>query len=315
VERSILALTQHTGPVSEWLAQRIESRESFAAWLCAQLSDFGTRYLEQSAQRFMVVEALAQDGVELGQVLERLFERAHPLWNYDPRFLRRAKTQRLAFVGADTGGSSWSALAGPLSDICPEAIAHHTGDPSALTVLNVHLGVPLFALRRIGQYRTHYAEALWRGKLPLHTTNVLALSGDLVPIRRLKIHPTTLFAIGLALDVIQSDPDERYVAPRAAGKTIRLSAHKERSAALMGMDAATCREVQRRLGVLVAQEGAETIRARLDAYATDAPGLADWEVKGIVEFCRSDERENETPVRKETAQPRAGDATKPLRPR
>jgi hypothetical protein len=181
-----------------------------------------------------------------------------------------------------------------------------------LTILSVHLGVPLFALRRIGQYRTHYAEALWRGKLPLHTTNALALCGDLVPIRRLKTHPATLFATGLALGVIRPDLDGRYIAPRGASKTIRLSAHKERSAALMGMDAATCREVARQVEALVAREGVEAVRARLDAYATDAPGLADWEVKGIVAFCGTDEQEDETPAPAKAPPPKVSDATKPL---
>ena len=54
----------------------------------------------------------------------------------------------------------------------------------------------------------------------------------------------------------------------------------------MSMDGPTCREVQRRLDDLVAREGVAVVDTRLEEYATDIPGLADWEVKSIVEFGR-----------------------------
>lgn len=68
-----------------------------------------------------------------------------------------------------------------------------------------------------------------------------------------------------------------YVASRGQGKTIRLSTPKVRSVALMGIDQPVYREVQRRLDALVVQRGAEAIGARIEEYATDVPGLADWE--------------------------------------
>ncbi len=55
----------------------------------------------------------------------------------------------------------------------------------------------------------------------------------------------------------------------------------------MGMDAAACREVERRLDVLVANKGPQAVRTLLDEYVTAVPGLADWEVRGILEFCRT----------------------------
>ena len=265
----------------------IESPDSFEQWLYDQVSRFGDRFIQPSIEQFTVADALTSNGTQLGPVVERLFERAHPLWNYDPRFLRRAVTEKMTVVGANTQDNGWSKLAEHVAQAEPEIVLHHTGDPSALIVLTVHQGVPLFALRRIGQYRNHYAEVLWRGKLPMHTTNTLLLADDLIPMRRrLRMRPATLFSAGLALNVIRRDPDGRYVAPRDGNKTIRLSAQKERAAALMGMDGPTCREVQRRLNALVAQKGAKAIDARLEEYATDVPGLADWEVRGIVEFGR-----------------------------
>jgi hypothetical protein len=289
-QRLLSALLDSSGQVSHWLGRCVESADSFGLWLHDQVARFGAQCLEPSVDRFTLNEALTSNGTRIEPVLERLFERAYPLWNYDPRFLSRAKTQRMTFVGANTQADGWPRLAGVVAEAEPEIILHHTGDPSALIVMTVHQGVPLFALRRIGQYRNHYAEALWRGKLPIHTTNSLVLADDLIPMRRrMRVGPATLFSTGLALDVIRRDPDGRYVAPREEGKTIRLSAQKERAVALMGMDGPTCREVQRRLDALVAREGPEAIEARLDEYTTDVPGLEDWEVKGIVEFGRAQE--------------------------
>jgi hypothetical protein len=260
-----------------------------------------------------VSDALSSNGARLEPIVERLFERAYPLWNYDPRFLRRAKTERMTFIGANTQESSWTQMAELVVKAQPEVILHHTGDSSALIVMTIHQGVPLFALRRIGQYRNHYAEALWRGKLPIHTTNALALADDLIPMRRrMQVRPATLFSVALALDVIHRDPDGRYVAPRSENKTIRLSAHKEHAVALMGMDGTTCREVQRRLDALVKRRGVQAIEAHLEEYATDIPGLADWEVRGIVGFCQVYKRENEHAASQEAPQPKVSEGTRPL---
>jgi hypothetical protein len=103
-------------------------------------------------------------------------------------------------------------------------------------------------------------------------------------MRRLKTKAVALFSIGLALGVVQRERTGRYVAPRSQNKVIRLSAQKERAAALMGMDASTCREVERRIERMLAQEGAEKLRARLDAYTTTTSDLADWEIANIRSF-------------------------------
>jgi hypothetical protein len=201
----------------------------------------------------------------------------------------------MTFVSVDADSPAWQEVAPLFQKAYPDAFVHNTAEKSTLTVLNIHLGVPLFALRRIGQYRGHYAEMLWRGRLPVHTTGRLTLVGDLIPMRRLKTHATTLFAVGLALGVVTRERNGRYVAPRGNNQTIRLSTQKERSVALMGMDASTCREVERRLQRLVAREGPATLRRRLGEYTAAASNLADWEMTNIHRFSRS--------IAKEQAQP------------
>jgi hypothetical protein len=291
LERATTLLMQQTDPLSDWLARATELGEQFGPWVDEQLSSLCAVHLDKHLRSFTISEALThrQEGIE--HLVQGLIESARPLWNYDPRYLRRATTQRLTFVSVDADSPAWLDVAHPLAQACPDAIVHSTDDGSTLTVLNIHLGVPLFALRRIGQYRNHYAEMLWRGKLPIHTTSKLALASDLIPMRRLKTKATTLFAVGLALGVVQRERSGRYVAPRGSNKTIRLSAQKERSAALMGMDASTCREVERRLGRLLDQVGPTTLDARLDAYTESASDLADWEISSILSFSQSIPRE------------------------
>jgi len=286
LERSVVQLMQQAGPLSDWLTRSTDLGPQFGLWLDEQLAGICALYLDKSVRRFTITEALTHRENDLDRLIQSLIESAQPLWNYDPRYLRRAVTQRMSFVGVDADSPAWVDIAIPLSEACPDAIVHNTEDESTLTVLNIHRGVPLFALRRIGEYRSHYAETLWRGKLPIHTTGKLTLAADLIPMRRLKTHPTTLFAVGLALGIVQREVNGRYLAPRGNNQTIRLGKQKERSAALMGMDASTCREVERQLEQMVEQEGRDGLRARLDGYTVSTPDLEDWERSRVRDFCQ-----------------------------
>jgi hypothetical protein len=287
VERSASRLMQQAGSLSEWMARSTELGAGYGSWIDEQIAGLCALHLDKSVRRFTITEAFTDRKDDLEQLIQSLIESAQPLWNYDPRYLRRATTQRMTFVGVDADSPAWRDVEHPLAQACPDAVVHNTDDSSTITVLNIHLGVPLFALRRIGQYRSHYAEMLWRGKLPVHTTDKLTLAGDLIPMRRLKTHATTLFAVGLALGIVHREHGGRYVAPRGDNRLIRLSTHKERSAALMGMDASTCREVERRVQRFLAQEGPATLRTRLDEYTAGVPNLADWEISSIVSFEKS----------------------------
>ena len=291
LERTTAILLQQGGPLSRWLARSTELGDSFAPWIDEQIAGLCALHLDKTVQRFTISEALTHRQDDVQRLAQALIESAQPMWNYDPRFLRRAVTQRLTFVSVDADSPAWTDVARSLAKVCPNAVVHNTDDSSTLTILNIHLGVPLFALRRIGQYRSHYAEMLWRGKLPIHTTGKLTLAGDLIPMRRIRTQAHTLFAVGLALGVVQREESGRYVAPRGDGKTIRLSAQKERSAALMGMDAATCLEVERRVQHVLAKEGGEALRDRLNEYASTAPDLTDWEIAQIARFGRTHAQE------------------------
>jgi hypothetical protein len=219
-------------------------------------------------------------------LLERLLADAFPLWNSDPASIRRAKTQRIVLLGGDTAAPAWAASIQPLLRRHPEVTTVDTGDPFTLVILHVHRGLPLFALRRIGEYRAHYIEALWRSRLPVHTMRLLALADDIMPAPRRKFAPASLFAVGLALGIITQDPSGRYLAPREGARAHRSSAQKERSVALMAADPSASREVERRLDALVARRGPKAIRAVLDEYLTSAPDPDDWEVKAILDFGR-----------------------------
>jgi hypothetical protein len=284
LERSTTTLIEKGGPLSRWLKESLELGDGFAGWVDEQIASLSALHLDKSVRRLTISDALTHRQDDIQRLTQALIESAQPMWNYDPRLLGRVSTQRLTFVSVDADSPAWTEVAHSLAKVCPDAIIHNTDDSSTLTILNIHLGVPLFALRRIGQYRGHYAELLWRGKLPVHTTNKLTLASDLIPMRRLEMQVHTLFAVGLALGVVQREPSGRYVAPRGDSKTIRLSTQKERSAALMGMDAATCREVERRLRHILDQEGGKALRDRLRKYASTAPGLTDWEIAQIARF-------------------------------
>lgn len=290
VDRFAAALVKQAGSVVEWQARADEAGRPLSVWMCDQISLLVTDYLKQALGKIEAVHVLTKGlpEEELLQALERMFGSARPMWNYDSRVLQRAKTQRLTLLSADTSGSAWTELVVSLAKVCPEVIPLNTGDPSMLIILDIHRGLPLFALRRIGEYRTHYAEMLLHSRLPVHTTRASSLKDDLIPIRhRPALSTAALFAAGLALGAISRDADGRYLAPRGTGRMLRLSTGKERSVALMSLDAPARREVQGQLHAIITQQGKRAVRTALDEYMTVDPGLEDWEVREIVSFGRT----------------------------
>ena len=79
----------------------------------------------------------------------------------------------------------------------------------------------------------------------------------------------------------------RYIAPCGRQRTIRLGTGKERSVALMSLNASACYEVQRQLAIQITQNGPEASRAAINEYMDAVPNLEDWEVKGILAFGRA----------------------------
>ncbi len=291
VDRFIEASIHEIGSLADWYARGSDSDAPLSASLSNELSDAASKYLEHHLDRLNVLDIMTQNtsAADLQQNLQRMFESARPLWNYDPRILRRAKTQRMTLVGADTESPGWAKMVGPLSRVRPDTIAFDTRDPFTMVVLCVHRGLPLFALRRMNEYRAHYAEMIWHSRLPLHTTHEFSLAEDLVPVQRRlrKLSVPTLFAVGLALGSIGRDASGRHLAPRPRDQSIRLSTQKERSVALLSMDAPACRELERQFGILLKAKGRRAVSTILDEYMTVMPNLADWEVQGIVQFSRA----------------------------
>jgi hypothetical protein len=262
------------GLVQEWHQECRQSEQPLPIWFAERLISFGRDYVAQHTDK-MTVANLLFESPESDQAIRDMLGSAQPLWNYDPQVLRQAKTQRISLVGG-------------LKRFFPQISFLDTRDPYSLIVLNVHRGLPLFALRRLGEYRNHYAAMLQHSKLPIHVTHELALANDLLTTRpREQLAPAALFAVGLAFNLLWRDPDGRYIAPRNQGTSIRLSVNKTRAAALLGMDRMACKELQRRLDALVSSKDPAAIHSVLDEYTAVVPDLEDWEVKGIFGFCRA----------------------------
>ena len=222
----IAAWVQQVGPITSWRVKCAQSAQTLVTWLDDQLSSFGSGQFEERLSDAEIAQVLAPRAVpeDLSPVVEQMLEHAHPLWNYDPRAIRRARTTKLNLLGVDTSRPAWAEFAAALPEVHPDAIPIDTSDPFAIAVLSVRRGVPLFALRRINEYRAHYAEMIRHSKLPVHTTSTLALADDLIPVRwRSKLATTALFAAGLALGVVRRGMDGRYLAVDGQNRTIRLS--------------------------------------------------------------------------------------------
>ncbi|HUT18752.1 MAG TPA: tubulin-like doman-containing protein [Anaerolineae bacterium] len=281
---------EELGLVAEWRGRAKEAGQTLAEWLDARLRDVGSAFVDAWLAQFTLFDLMAEaaPGVALDRDLQRMLDSARPLWSYDPRTLRRGKTARITLAGGDASASGWERVIASLRTSAAQPVAVDTGDPGALVVLCLHRGMPVFALRRIGEYRAHYAEMLWQSKLPLHTTRAARLDDDLYPKQRRARRPAVvLFAGGLAMGIIGRDADGRYRAPRPRGDSIVLSRHKDRSVALMSMDGAACRAVQRQLDALLNGTSRDAASAALDEYVTSVPDLEDWEVEAILALQRT----------------------------
>jgi hypothetical protein len=277
-------------PVDSWRPQAQEAGQPLAEWLDERLRGAVRAFLGDWVAQFSLFDLLveAAPGMALDRDLQRMLDSARPLWNYDPRVLRRAKTERMTLVGSDASASGWERVMASLRSSAAQPVAVDTGDPDALLLLRVHRGMPAFALRRIGEYRAHYAEMLWHSKLPLHTTRAARLGDDLYPRQRGTKQPAVnLFVGGLAMGIVRRDTDGRYRAPRPRGESIALSRHKDRSVALLSMDGAACRAVQRQLDALLSGHKKDVASATLDEYVTSIADLEDWEVEAILALQRT----------------------------
>ena len=278
------------GPVSQWREQAQAAGQALDEWLDARMRAIESAYVGTWLAQFTLFDLMAEaaPGVALDRDLQRMLDSARPLWSYDPRRLRQGKTERATLVGGDASASGWERIVASLRSSTTQPVLVDTADPGALVVLRLHRGMPAFALRRIGEYRAHYAEMLWHSKLPLHTTRGARLDDDLYPKRRrVKQLIAALFAGGVAMGIIDRGPDGRYRAPRSRGEAIVLSRQKDRAVALMSMDDAACRAVQRRLDALLEGTRREAASVVLDEYVTSVPDLEDWEVEAILTLQRS----------------------------
>ncbi len=281
---------QELAPVDRWQRQAQAAGQALAEWLGERLCGAARAFLGDWLGQFSLFDLLAETapGMALDRDLQRMLDSARPLWSYDPRVLRRAKTERMTLVGSDVSASGWERVMASLRSNAAQPVAVDTGDPGALLLLRVHRGMPAFALRRIGEYRAHYAEMLWHSKLPLHTTRAARLEDDLYPRQRGTRQPAViLFAGGLAMGIVRRGADGRYRAPRPSGESIALSRHKDRSVALLGMDGAACRAVQRQLDGLLTGTNKDAASAALDEYVTSIADLEDWEVEAILALQRA----------------------------
>jgi hypothetical protein len=278
------------GPVEGWQHRARQAGQPLVEWLDGCLRDAGSAFLGAWLAQFSVFDLLAEGapGMALHRDLQRMLDSARPLWSYDPRALRQGKTERMTLVGGDTSAPGWKRVIGSLRGSTTQPMPVDTGDPAMLVLLHVHRGMPAFALRRIGEYRAHYGEMLWHSKLPLHTTRAARLGEDLYPKQRgIRQAVAVLFAGGLALGAVRRDAEGRYRAPRSRGDSIVLSRHKDRSVALMSMDGAACRAVQRQLDALLTGPNRDAASATLDEYVTSVPDLEDWEVEAILTLQRT----------------------------
>ncbi len=245
-----------------------------AGWLGKSLHEWGHLLVCENLSHATLFSFIPQSDIQ--PTLKHMCDDAQPLWNYDPASVQRIKTHRMTLLGSDLNLQP---------DFDPSAIPVQLADRHRLIVIQVHQGMPLWAIRRIAEYRRHYAAFLRHGQIPLHTAPQGSLAPDLIASRPAgQPNATALFAAALALNIVINDEEHGYRAPQSQGRTLDLGKNRLHAVALLGMDEATCRAIQQRLERICAEKGRATVQAILDEYMTMVPDLEDWEIRGILDW-------------------------------
>jgi hypothetical protein len=171
-------------------------------------------------------------------------------------------------------------------------------------VTTVRRGIPLFGLVRVAELRRNYLDmvrasgsahgrrgaALQSDVEALHLDDELALASDLQPLitmERQPLEPALVFALGVALGIIQPRADDGvYAAVDERGQKVAAFAREPvASAILLGADDKLLAVLDGWIQAAVAERGAGEMAASLEAYARQ-PQVSTWERHRIERYVR-----------------------------
>lgn len=230
---------------------------------------------------------------DLVRRVRELQDKAAPLWLYDQFALGDATlAEARTFVGADA--PSTSELCNQFQRMDAQTIFETTNDSYNITVTRVRRGMPLFGLRRMEEFRTHYLNHVIAGRETLHTQDEYALMPDLSPLRgqEPQLDAGATVAVGRALQILTQNPLTGKYGPMMPGSgeskkwQFELSADLVDCAILLASDREKLQCIANAIDERVAREGVPEIIEELGKYKEETTPLTRWEINQIEDFVR-----------------------------
>ncbi len=279
-EARVTALLSDMGTLDTWPAQSSQAVE-------ANLQTYGRRVfspMHELRAEGLLKRQLATES-ETERRMREFQDKAAPLWTYDQFSLGQAHaTDDRTYVGlADPDASE---IKRSLEKINPSTVFAATGDSYSVIVSSIRRNMPLFALRRMNEFRQHYLGAIAHLPLLVHLEDNMALSSDLAAtsIERTEWSAVTAFAVGRAFEFVTRGDDGTYGVPSMTQMgTSWLCPDAIRSVILLGANEKLWLHLAELIEAKVANEGVDTSVVTLNDYLSQ-PALTDWERRHIEQF-------------------------------
>lgn len=124
--------------------------------LRTQLVAFATDSYNRSRWQFNVIETLMNiDGAERRNLLRNLGDTARPLLSYRADMIQSMSPRLIKILGASTEVQAKMLIEQGVSNLV-DVSPLSNNDPSTVTFLETHHGIPIAALSRLEEYRRHY---------------------------------------------------------------------------------------------------------------------------------------------------------------
>lgn len=281
-EAQLAPMLNNTGNIDSWMRRTAEEIE-------AQVLDFCRKVFDgMKAQR---VEQLLREQLPTTDLKERkvdeLYNKAAPLLLIDTFQLGpEAGSGLQTFVGMERDESEFRT---PFVDINPSTIVESTGDPYCMLVTSIRRGLPLFALRRLGEFQKHYMETINDNGHPLHLEDEVALAPDLVPLfgDHDEIDSALSFAVGRALGFVRQNPESGvYGVCDRTGKLVKaLSRSKVNSVIKLSADKDLLTRLSEYIQAQVSEKGASAAASWLQNELDREQGqLSAWEQRQVRKY-------------------------------
>lgn len=256
-------------------------------FILQKILEFGRRRF-QPLTNLTAEELFWEQFTETGKAdirVRMLRDLAYPLWLYDTWPLgQEAPPQADTYLALHNPDNS--RLVSRFRGIEPEIKVQAINELHGVFVITVRRGLPLFALNRMEQFRSHYLEWVMSGLPPIHLDDDAALVRDLMDTtsKDETYDAATAFAIGEALGLVKTDSDGYYTV-RINRQTKKLTKSPVSAQIMLGLDTPLLKtmteEIKHQVNDLTASKMADQLDAYLEEPATHIP---DWQRRRVDEF-------------------------------